>query len=147
MVDSALTILLVSSFVFVALSVMANKERRQGRRFFGVALREKLDTLVDEAGNGLVKSWEHFSKYIVQLSWYYSLHSVLKGMLKLIVKFYTYFENLFERNRTRTKQLRAEKMQLSEYSHLQQMTDHRKETSLTPSEQKKLKKKHLDGKV
>jgi hypothetical protein len=61
------------------------------------------------------------------------------------VAFYAYFENMFENNRKRTKQLRAEKKQLSESNHLQQMADYRKETALTASQQKKLKDKKLKG--
>jgi len=63
----------------------------------------------------------------------------------MLVTFYTYFENIFENNRKRTKQLRAEKRELNEFNHLQQMTDHRKETALTASQQKKLKDKNLKG--
>jgi len=64
----------------------------------------------------------------------------------MIVAVYTYFENAFELNRNRTKQLRAEKRQLNELNHLHQMTAHKQETALSPAEQKKLRQKKLDEK-
>jgi hypothetical protein len=125
---------------------LVHKERRQGRRFFGIKLRDRLDSFVEETGEKISKGWEHFSKYIVQLNWYYSIHSVLKAMLRVIVAFYTYFENIFEQNRERTKQLRAEKRQLNESNHLKQMTSHKEDTALTPAQKKKLSHKNLEGK-
>jgi hypothetical protein len=146
MLDTALTVFVASFVLGIVLLVVVYKERRRDRRFFAAGFRNWLDTEVDKIGNSILNNWEHFSKYIIQLNWYYSIHSVLKTVLKMIVTFYTYFENLFERNRSRTKQLRAEKRQLGEYNHLQQMTEHKEETALTPAQKKKLKQKKLDGK-
>ncbi|MCB9815058.1 hypothetical protein H6785_00535 [Candidatus Nomurabacteria bacterium] len=146
MVTTSLTYFLVSIFTGIALLVVIHKERRRGRRFFASKFRDWLDRLVEVASSLLLKSWEHFSKYIVQLSWYYSLHSVLRTILKIIVAVYTYFENLFERNRDRTKQLRSEKRQLNEFNHLHQITTHKQETALSPAQQKKLRHKKLEEK-
>jgi hypothetical protein len=145
MITTATITLLISSLVFLVLTLLVHKERRRGRRFFAVKFRNWLDGRVSTGSQLLFRGWEHFNKYIVQLSWYYSIHSVLKTILKMLVTFYTYFENIFENNRKRTKQLRAEKRELNEFNHLQQMTDHRKETALTASQQKKLKDKNLKG--
>ncbi|MCA9360008.1 hypothetical protein H6781_00325 [Candidatus Nomurabacteria bacterium] len=146
MVNTALTYFLVSIFVGTLLVVIVRKERRRGRRFFASSVRDWLDAKVQGGSDILLKSWEHFSKYIVQLSWYYSIHSVLRTLLRMIVAVYTYFENAFELNRNRTKQLRAEKRQLNELNHLHQMTAHKQETALSPAEQKKLRQKKLDEK-
>ena len=145
MITTATIIFAVCSLVFLALTLLVHKERRRGRRFFAVKFRNWLDDRVSSGGRLLINGWEHFNKYIVQLNWYYSIHSVLKTILKTLVTFYTYFENIFENNRKRTKQLRSEKRYLKESNHLQQMTDHRKETALTASQQKKLKDKKLKG--
>jgi hypothetical protein len=83
---------------------------------------------------------------MVQLNWYYSIHSVLSAVLRGLIAVYTFFENIFERNRRRTKELRAEKRQLSELNHLRQMTDHRETTALSPAEQRRLRKRTLEGK-
>jgi hypothetical protein len=146
MITTALTTWLVSLTTFVVLALVFHSEKKRGRRYIGSYLRGWLDRVVSKGSTLLERSWEHFNKYIVQLNWYYSIHGVLKGVLKTLVACYQYFENIFERNRKRTKELRAEKRQLSEYSHLQQMSEHRTETALTEAEKKKLKKKHLEGK-
>lgn len=146
MVTDALIALISSFFFAVALIILVHKERRRSRRFFAAKLRGWLDDRVENTEKYLEKSWEHFSKYIVQLSWYYSIHSILKAILRMIVAIYTYFENVFEQNRNRTKQLRAEKRQLSEFNHLHHMTNHQKDTALTPSQQKKLRQKKLEEK-
>lgn len=145
MITTAAVTLLISSLVFVVLIVLVHKERRRGRRFFASHARNWLDKKVAAGSSMLLKGWDHFDKYVVQLNWYYSIHSVLKTILRALVAFYTYFENIFESNRKRTKQLRAEKRQLNEFNHLQQMTNHRKETALTAAQQKKLKEKKLKG--
>ena len=146
MLDTALTVFITSFVLGGILLMVIYKERRRDRRFFAASLRNFLDSKIEKAGVSLVKSWEHFSKYIIQLNWYYSIHSVLKAVLKVIVSFYSYFENIFERNRTRTKQLRTEKRQLNESNHLHKMTEHKQETALTPSQKRKLKQKNLEGK-
>tara|TARA_B100002051_G_scaffold276785_1_gene328025 strand:+ start:14078 stop:14521 length:444 start_codon:yes stop_codon:yes gene_type:complete len=147
MLSTALTVFTSSTILFIALFGVVAGERRFQRRFFAAGIRGWFDRVVEAVSGWLFRSWEHFSKYIIQLNWYYSIHGILKAMLKMLVKFYTYFEDLFERNRARTKQLRAEKRQLSEYSHLQQMAEHKKETTLTDAQKERLKKKHLEGKM
>ena len=146
MIATAATTWLISLVTFIVLVLLVHSEQSRGRRFVGAGWRGWLDHQVAKLGDLLLRAWEHFSKYILQLNWYYSIHSVLKGILKTLFAFYRYFENIFERNRTRTKELRAEKRQLSEYSHLQQMTEHKSETALTEAQKKKLKHKHLEGK-
>jgi hypothetical protein len=146
MIETAATVWLISLVTFATLVLVVRQEQKRGKRYLIPGVRSWLDDRVLQAGNLLARAWEHFSKYILQLNWYYSIHSILKGILKTLFAFYRYFENIFERNRTRTKQLRAEKRQLSEYSHLQQMSDFKHETALTESQKKKLKQKHLEGK-
>lgn len=135
-----------SFLAFITLLLMVTKERVRERRFFAPVLRRWLDLKVGMLGQGLLNSWDHFIKYIVQLNWYYSIHAVLKNLLKLIVAFYTYFESMFERNRTKTKQLRTEKRKLNELNHLYQMAEHKKGTALTDVQKSRLKKKKLEGK-
>lgn len=146
MISSAATIFGVSIFVFIILLMVVKKERRRGRRFFASRIRSWLDIRADKAGNWVVVSWDHFVKYIVQLHWYYSIHSVLRGILRLITAFYSYFENIFERNRKRAKQLRAEKRELGELNHLQQVAEHKEDTALTPAQKRKLRHKKLEEK-
>ena len=146
MISSVAITFAVGVFVFIALISIISKERKNNRRFFASRFRGWLDKLVDKTGNWLMKSWDHFVRYIIQLHWYYSIHSILKTILKTLVAFYTYIENIFERNRKRTKELRSEKHKLSEDNHLQKVAQHRVDTELTPSQKNKLRKKKLEGK-
>jgi len=132
--------------VFCAWSLLVYKERAAGRRLFAVSIRSWLDEKLTIISQKLYRSWDHFVKYILQLNWYYSIHSILRTVLKGTVAFYNYFETAFERNRSRTKQLRIEKRELSEVNHLQQMADHKESTALTPAQQRRLRKKKLEEK-
>jgi hypothetical protein len=146
MLSTAVTAFAASLFTFLVLAIMTRQERRRGRRFFAAGARGWLDKVVEKVANWWGRSWDHFAKYWVQLNWYYGIHGVLRTFLRGIVKIYTYFEQMFERNRARTKQLRKEKRELSELNHLRQMALHKEETALTPAEQRKLRKKKLEEK-
>lgn len=145
MLSTALTAFLISVTTFVMLVLVTQQERRRGRRFFATTLRSWLDRKIDHLGKRVGEHGDHFMKYMVQLNWYYSIHSVLRTLLRGLVVVYTYFEDMFERNRRRTKKLRTEKRQLNELSHLQQVAKHKEETALTPAEQRKLRKRKLEG--
>ena len=134
----------VSVLVFCALVFLFHMERRRGNRLFAVSLREKIDALVNDAGAFLQRQWRHLVRYVLQLSWYYSLHSLLKNLLKLLVAVYTFFEQLFEKNRKRTRALRAEKKELHASNHLRQMSEHQEETALTATQKRRLRKRKLE---
>lgn len=146
MMTIAATAFTISIFVLIVLIALINKERSRRQRFFAKGLRSWLDNKVDDCGKWKNESYDHFVKYVLQLNWYYSLHSLLKAVLKVIVTFYTYFENIFENNRQKAKQLRIEKKQLGEKNHLHHMADHKEDTTLTPAQKKKLSQKELEGK-
>lgn len=145
MIYSAAVYCIASIVVFLLLVTIVYGERKRGRRYFASRLRNWLDEKIDSFGKKLIRSFEHFVKYILQLHWYYSIHSVLKALLQVLVKFYTHFETLFERNRARTKILRSEKKKLNSTNHLSQMAAHKEDTELTPSQKKKLRHKNLEG--
>lgn len=147
MIATALTTFLTSVVVFLVLVIFTQLERRRGERLFAGGLRTRLDFFLEQIANWVARYGKHFMRFMVQLSWYYSIHSVLRTILRVIVAIYTFFETVFERNRKRAKELRAEKRQLSERNHLQQMAVHRVDTALTPKQQKKLKDETLEGKL
>ena len=145
MVTTALTAFIVSVFTLLLLMVVVRNESRRGRRFFAVSLRGFLDRVVSSIETWIVVSWGHFIKYILQLHWYYGIHSILRTLLRFIVATYTYFETIFERNRARTKLLRAEKRQLNKFNHLKEMAVHKKDTALTPAAKRKLRHQVLEN--
>ena len=146
MIPSAATALILSIVVFLILVVGVQKERRRGRRFFATRVRGWFDEKVNKFEKWIITSCNHFIKYILQLHWYYSIHTLLRAILQVITAFYAYFENVFERNRSRTKQLRAEKRKVGELSHLGQVAEHKEDVSLTPAQKVKLRQKKLDEK-
>lgn len=134
----------ISLIVFLATWLLLLKERRMHRRLFASSVRTWLDQIIERLAKRIATSFEHFVKYVVQLHWYYSIHSILKALLRTIVATYNYFELVFERNRNRTKELRAEKRQLHELHHLRQMAEHKKEVALTAAQKRKLRHKKLE---
>ena len=146
MIEIAAIAFTISLLILAILLTLVSKERRSGRRFFASSFRSWLDNIISSIGSWLERVISHFVKYVLQLSWYYSIHSILKTCLRVLVSFYSYFENIFESNRKKAKQLRSEKKQLKNDSHLQQMAAHKEDTSLTPAQKKKLNQKELEGK-
>ena len=144
MISSVAIVFGVSISVFVALLVAVRAEERRGKRYFATRIRAWFDRVIDAIGQRFINGWNHFIKYILQLNWYYSIHSVLRAILRATIAFYEYFENVFERNRSRTRQLKVEKRQLGELNHLRQMAEHKENTALTPAEKKKLRKNKLE---
>jgi hypothetical protein len=146
MIQSAATFFAVSIGIFILLLIIFHFERRKQKRIFAHSLRIWLDKKLAQLESGVVRGWNHFVRYVVQLNWYYSIHSVLKTILLGMQVFYTSFEKIFERNRSRTKKLRMEKRQLNTISHLTQMADHKADTALTPAQKKKLRHTKLEEK-
>lgn len=149
MLSSAAIIFYTLLTTFVLYYVLISIEYARGRRLVLGTVRGWLDAVLAEGARRVITVYEHFVKYVVQLGWYYSVHSFLRTILRLLVAVYEYFESHFEQNRKRTKRLRAEKRKQLEAqrTHLTEMAEHKVETALTPAQQKKVKKDHLDGKV
>ena len=132
--------------VFTLMLILVQAERKKEKRLFAARLRGWLDKKIKGFELWLVRTWNHFVRYVLQLNWYYSIHSILKTLLLAIQVFYTSFEKIFERNRNRTKKLRMEKRQLNTLNHLSQMADHKEDTALSPAQKKKLRHKKLEEK-
>lgn len=144
MIGSAVTFSAVSIGIFILMLIVVHQEKKRGQRFFAGGARHALDVLVSRLSAKLLRTWNHFVKYVLQLNWYYSIHSVLKTILHAIQVFYFSFEKIFERNRARTKKLRAEHRQINQINHLSQMAEHKEETALTDAQKKKLRHKKLE---
>jgi len=146
MIQTAVTFFAMSIGVFTLMLIVVQLERRKQKRVFAAKVRRWLDTKIGGFERWIVRTWHHFVRYVVQLNWYYSIHSVLKTVLLGIQVCYRSFEKIFERNRNRTKKLRMEKRQLNSDNHLSQMADHKVDTALTPAQKKKLRNKKLEEK-
>jgi hypothetical protein len=141
----ATVVFLVSAVVFAGYAFLVSLEEKNARRFACGHLRGRLDRYLERTGHQFENHWKHISRYILQLGWYYSVHSILRTILGALVSVYTFIENIFERNRVRTKQLRKEfKRQLHKKTHLTVIAEHKEETTLSASEQEALKTKKLE---
>lgn len=144
MLTVGLTILSASVVVFITLLLVVQAEQKRGKRFLFGGLRGWLDRMIGGVERRVGRWSQHFSRYVIQLGWYYSLHSFLRAVLKMLVSFYERVERIFEANRKRTKELRSEKSQMTK-SHLTEMAAHKEQTALTPAQQRKRKEAGLKG--
>ena len=144
MVPLATTIFLTSLSLLVAAAVLVQLEERRGKRFFLAQLRQSLDHVLAEVKQASSNAWSHFTRYVVQLGWYYSLHSLLKTSLNLLVRLYEYIEQHFENNRKKAKLLRAEMRQKIATSPLSKVAEHKAQVALTLEEQERLRAEKLE---
>lgn len=141
----ATVVFTLSTVAFAGYALLVTLEERNARRFVGGRLRDRLDVGIEKAGHQFDHHVKHVSRYLLQLGWYYSVHSVLRTILAALVSVYTYIEGIFERNRSRTKELRKEfRRQLNKKTHLNHIADHRVETALSKEEQETLKARKLE---
>ena len=149
MLSAAAIILIATSAAFTLWFTLVTIEQARGHRIVLQAVRRGLDRFLAGFAAQIRRTYEHFSKFVVQLGWYYSVHSFLRAILRLLIATYEYFESHFEQNRKRAKELRAERRRQldKQRTHLTEMAEHKVETALSPAQQKKVKKDHLDGKV
>jgi hypothetical protein len=141
----AAIIFFVSTVAFTGYALLVILEERNTRRLVGGYFRDRLDIRIEKMGHQFDHHVKHVSKYLLQLGWYYGVHSVLRTILAALVSAYTYIEGIFERNRSRTKELRKEfRIQLSKKTHLNHIAEHRVETALTKEQQETLKTRKLE---
>lgn len=141
---TALQVFIGSVVVFTAFSFIVEKERKREERLFLKNFRNWCDNSIDSVYVIIRDGWEHFVNYIVKLGWYYSIHSFLRTLMELLVAVYDYLEHHFERNRARTKLLRADKQAKNTDSVLAAVAEHKEQVSLSPDEGEELREKQLE---
>jgi hypothetical protein len=134
-----------SSILFIAYALMVRVEHIRARRLVGARLRTALDARITRIEERWGSNWKHLSRYILQLGWYYSIHSLLRTILQVLVSVYTYIEHIFEKNRVRTKQLRKEFKKHVAQSHLTHIAHHKEKTALSTKEQIEIRTKTLEN--
>lgn len=113
------------------------------RRRFARGVRGWLDQIVTNVVHWWNGAINHLVRYVLQLGWYYSLHSILRAMLMGLVRGYHALEAVFERNRARTKALRRELKQKKQRNHLDEIQDHKVSTALSEPEKRRRRKRGL----
>jgi hypothetical protein len=134
-----------SSILFIAFAIMVRIEHAKARRLVGGPLRASLDKRIMRIEQKWSNNWKHVSMYVVQLGWYYSIHSLLRTILRVLVSVYTYIEQIFEKNRLRTKEIRKEFKRHVAQSHLTHMAHHKENTALSPKEKTELRSRKLEN--
>jgi hypothetical protein len=118
-------------------------EATTGKRVFLSAVRGWCDTKISRMSVVLRRIQVYVFRYIITLSWYYSIHTFLKISLHSLAGMYGILEHFFMRNRARAREIRRERKQSR--SHLTELAEHQAETKLTPGEAKRRKDKALKG--
>jgi len=129
--------------VFVGYLQLCLFESRRGRRLVLSIARGWMDLVVASMVSRIERTLRYVTRYIITLSWYYSLHAFLRLLLQSIAGIYQVIEAIFLRNRDRTRKLRRERR--SGLSHLEQIAEHKADTKLSLKEAVKRKDKALRG--
>jgi hypothetical protein len=137
-------VFLVTTTLFIFFLGVAHFEQKKQKRLFARSLRNLTDRLVVTFGQRIHAIWQRFTRYGVKLGWYYSVHSLLRTMLRMLVSLYTRIEHIFETNRMKVKKLRRERKQTKD-THLTVLTQHQERTALTAEEKVSLRAHHLEN--
>lgn len=138
---SILVVTAILITVFFSYSLLIVVEEKRGNRLALTGLRTWCDRMILRLGNYT----RYIDRFVVRrsiiLSWYYSLHAILKALLQVLAGLYFAIEQIFIRNRNKARRLRR----TEQTSHLTVLSEHQKVTALSESEKKKRKEKALKG--
>jgi len=143
--NAAHLILIASTVFFVIYARVCVVETNRGKRVFATYVRRAIDNGIDSMLAAIRRKCVYIVRYIITLSWYYSLHTFLRLTLQFIAGVYTMIEAVLHRNRDKARQIRRER-RAAERSHLTVLAEHKVDTELTPHQKAKRKAKALAGK-
>ena len=141
----ALTIASISFALFVVFLWLFSREQNLQKRFFLPGVRHSLDRLLMSISQSIHNGITYIGKYIIKLSWYYSLHAFLRLILQFLAGVYYFVEKLLHSNRDRARKIRQDRKRGS-ISHLNILVDHQTVNKLSEEQKKKLKEKSLNQK-
>jgi hypothetical protein len=124
--------------------LVTHNEARQGRRFFAAKMRAWLDRFLNNVVTAIERTLRYVVRYLITLSWYYSLHACLKICLRFLAGLYYAIEGVLLKNRERVRALRKEKRNTN--GHFAAIAAHKSQTKLTPKQEQKRKAEALEGK-
>ena len=142
---TTLIVLATATVFFILYAWLCAIEAERGKRLFLTLVRLALDSALVSFGATVRRKLTYIGRYIITLSWYYSLHAFLRLVLQFLGSVYTVLEAVLHRNRDKARQIRRERKQ-AERSHLTALAEHKVETALTPHQKEKRKAKALNGK-
>jgi hypothetical protein len=145
--------LVVVTSVWLLFSWLVGREIERRERLWGVRIRALADRGVTALQYYVAATWHYIDRHVIRLSWYYSLHSFLQLILRVVVSVYDYLESWFHHNRQRARALRKERRQKRRIAtradvpgdpHLREIAEHKAETALSEKQKQKLKTKKLE---
>ncbi len=142
---TALLVMISATVFFILYAWICAIEARRGKRLFLSMPRRAIDAALTTLGETLRRKLVYIGRYMITLSWYYSLHTFLRLTLQFIAGIYTILEAVLHRNRDKARMIRKERKQ-AERSHLTVLAEHKADTELTPHQKAKRKAKALSGK-
>ena len=136
---------LVSLLLFILCASLFAYEGNRGKRIILGRLRDGIDVILVRVTAWLSRKLTYLGRHIIKLSWYYSIHKVLRFILASLVRAYDFLEVAFTRNRDRARTLKIEKKTMfTPKGHFGQVADHKASTALTEAQKKKLLQKKLE---
>jgi hypothetical protein len=138
-------IFLLSISLFSIFAFLFSVEENKGHRVFLATLRGKIDEIIDAITKYLASKLTYLGRHIIKLSWYYSIHKVLRFILASLVKVYDLLEGMFMSNRDRARTIKIEKKSLQNSDgHFGQVAEHKASSALSETQKKKLLQKKLE---
>jgi hypothetical protein len=134
----------ISSVLFIAMTLVITLENKSNRRFVLTSTRDRLDSGILYVNAVIRAKYALILKRSLKLSWYYSLHTMLKAVMGLLVHSYDRLEQVVINNRARAKKVRAESRVLLQDNHLAEIEKHKQDTALTSKQKKKLRAEKLE---
>ena len=136
---------LSSALLFILCASLFVYESKNGKRIILGGVRDYIDKLLVQVTAWLSLKLTYLGRHTIKLSWYYSIHKVLRFILASLVRMYDFLEAAFMRNRDRARTLKIEKKTLfAPKGHFGQVADHKASTALTDTQKKKLLQKKLE---
>ena len=143
--NTVLLIMVISTVFFIIYARLCVVETNRGRRLWLPTLRGVFDNGLSTLSSRIHKQLIYIGRYMITLSWYYSLHAFLRVVLKFIAGVYTVVEAILHSNRDKARKIRTLRKR-EERSHLSVLAEHKIDTTLTASQKEKRKAKALSGK-
>ncbi len=141
---SAGYLFLASSVLFLAGIIVILFERKRSSRIILPSFRSKLDEMIVFIDRSIRARYASVVKRSLKLSWYYSLHTMLKAVMGILVRSYDSLELVVIKNRARAKQVRAESRVARANNHLAEIEKYKQDTALTAKQKKKLRAEKLE---
>ncbi len=141
---SAGYLFLASGLAFLVGLLLVLIERKRSSRIILSSLRNRLDNGIVLLDHEIRARYARIVKQSLKLSWYYSLHTMLKAVMGILVRSYDTLELVVIKNRARAKQVRAESRVAQVGNHLTEIVKHKQDTALTTKQKKKLRAEKLE---